>query len=201
MSSQIPPEGDEYNKEREEQLYAGITNRTMLQRRYVEMVGASAPPEQISECLSAIAQTDKDISRLSLELHNSTQGRNLNIFMRRMEAALQEHEGNNTLILAGVNNNLTLLNATVEQMLTTAQRALTVAEDGAARLGKITQELGKLVQDVLSLNHRMDDSQADRKQIHQEVASVKGDVAEVKGVVEDLRREIDTLKQARGDGQ
>jgi hypothetical protein len=189
--SDIPPEGDEYNKEREEQLYAGITNRTMLQRRYAEMVAASAPPEQIHECLSAIAQTDRDIARLSLELHNSTQGRNLNIFMTRMEVALKEHESNNTLILSGVNNSLTLLNLTVEKVLTTARQALTVAKAGAARLGK--------------LEERMSASEADRHQINDRLARIEAIMSarpsqrtqEYQQVADEVIRQL----EARGDGE
>lgn len=200
----IPPEGDAYNKEREEQLYAGITNRTMLQRRYVEMVAAGATQDQINECLSAIAQTDRDISRLSLELHNSTQGRNLNIFMVRMEAALKEYEANNTLLLAGVSNNLNLLNLTVEQVLTTAQEALTVSKAGAARLGKLEDE-------VTALNVRHGEQiaeivgQLQRGEIERRQITDKLDTYIAGNKREELAREVDALKrrmaelEARGD--
>ncbi len=195
--SNIPPEGDAYNKEREEQLYAGITNRTMLQRRYVEMVAAAAPQDQINECLSAIAQTDRDISRLSLELHNSTQGRNLNIFMMRMEAALKENETNNTLLLAGVSNSLNLLNLTVEQVLTTAKEALTVAKAGAARLGKLELQLTELDERD---RQQHEESQRDRKELRDRVDRIERLLADRPRQREiEHQQLLDALQRDRGD--
>ena len=128
MTNIIPPEGDEYNKQREEELYASITNKSMLVRRHAEMLRDGAPLDQIAEAVAAMAQVERDIARISLELHNSTQGRNLNIFLMRFEEAIaanalrmeqivKEKADADTIVLAGINNNLTLYNLTLEQVL------------------------------------------------------------------------------------
>jgi hypothetical protein len=63
-----------------------------------------------------------------------------------LERRLQAYEENNTLLLAGVNNSLQLLNTTVAEVLQIARRALTVAEAGAARLGKLEEDTAVLKQ-------------------------------------------------------
>lgn len=85
----IPPEGDAYNAQRQEELYAAITNRATLARRYAELVrDPDADAEQIRQLTEAMVQVERDIPRLSQELAVSTQGRNLNTFLERLDSSL-----------------------------------------------------------------------------------------------------------------
>lgn len=155
MTERIPPEGDDYNKQREVELYASITNKAMLVRRHAEMLRDEAPLEQIAEAVAAMAQMERDIARLSLELHNSTQGKNLNIFLvrfeeaiaenaARMERILKEKGDSDTLILAGVNNNLTLMNLSVERVLVKVQST----NKAVVALRKSLEDVTKKVADL-----------------------------------------------------
>lgn len=105
--------------------------------------------------------------------------------------ALHSHQADTNLLLAGVADSLAMIQASVQQVLTANKET---------------------VRGLKKMQGQMKESQADRKQIRAEVAGVKEDVAALqarleayiagskRGEVEDLRREIDTLKQARGDG-
>jgi hypothetical protein len=185
VTNAIPPEGDEYNKQREEELYASITNKAMLVRRHAEMLRAGAPLDQIAEAVAAMAQVERDIARLSLELHNSTQGKNLNIFLLRFEQAIaanaermqqivKEKADADTVVLAGINNNLTLYNLTLEKVLVVSrenQQELALAKNERAALAR---QLNDLNDRFLTYEARLDRKRERIEVLETQVRELRG---------------------------
>ena len=87
------------------------------------MLRDAAPLDHLNEATAAMAQMERDIARLSLELHNSTQGRNLNTFLSRMDTSL-----------GGITHQLALLNDNMQMMIL-------VSKESTTRLGKIDRDL------------------------------------------------------------
>ena len=201
----IPPEGDEYNKQRETELYAAITNKAALVRRHAEMLRADAPSEQLNEAVAAMSQMERDIARLSLELHNSTQGRNLNIFMVRMDVSL-----------AGVTNAIEGLRMDLQTSALGAAARLGELEARVDRIDVRHDELDQIQTWRVEADRRLAAiEQADRDGVHTELERIRNELAGVKSILSDrpAKREQeyraiaekaaeDAIKrlEARGDG-
>lgn len=127
----IPPEGDEYNQRRSDDLHAAIANKASLSRRHAEMIRDGAPAEQIAAVIDAIASIEREIPHISKDLAVSVQGRNLTIFLDRMETAI-----------AGFTVELLGLRGDVQQVLLVSKES--------------TRGLKKLERDVQVLKKRMD---------------------------------------------
>lgn len=95
--------------------------------------------------------------------------------------ALHEHQSDTNLLLASVAESLAAIQGSVQQVL--------AAHKETAR------GLKKLSTEVHSLSKRMVASEADRKNIHSEVAGVKGDVADVRSDVAALQRQFESYVQ------
>jgi DNA repair ATPase RecN len=90
-----------------------------------------------------------------------------------LERRLQAYNDEHTILLAGVQNSLQLLNTTVAEVLHTAQQALTVAKAGAARLGKLEKDTATLKRgqarisgEVNELRERLDRKRHELDDIH-----------------------------------
>lgn len=95
--------------------------------------------------------------------------------------------------LTSVAHRLDEITSYVQQSVTIAREALTVAKAGAARLGKLDK-------DVRQLKRAMSESKDDRGQLHVEVAEVKADVAALQARIDaEFERRLAAL-EARGDG-
>lgn len=194
MTKQMPPEGDEYNKQREEELYAAITNKASLARRYAEMLRDAAPLDQLNEATAAMAQMERDIARLSLELHNSTQGKNLTVFLERMDTSL-----------GGVTRQLAMLNESMQLMLL-------VSKESTARLGKIDRDLIDIRkrhdEQISELLRRADEGNAEDQRISREIEELRSEFEtyvkankrnEYEQRLTDLEARRETI-EAHGDG-
>ena len=145
----IPPEGDEYNARRQEELHAAVENKATMTRRFHEMVRDNAPTEQISQVVEVIAQLDREIPHISKDLAVSVQGRNLSIFMDRMGVELAANtkaieravEAATLRALTDVVVSLDQITALVQQGIATGQKALAVAERSIA-IGEKAQQTG-----------------------------------------------------------
>ena len=190
----MPPEGDEYNKQREEELYAAITNKASLARRYAEMLRDAAPLDQLNEATAAMAQMERDIARLSLELHNSTQGKNLTVFLERMDTSL-----------GGVTRQLAMLNESMQLMLL-------VSKESTARLGKIDRDLIDIRkrhdEQISELLRRADEGNAEDQRISREIEELRSEFEtyvkankrnEYEQRLTDLEARRETI-EAHGDG-
>jgi PAS domain S-box-containing protein len=153
VTNSIPPEGDEYNARRQEELHAAILNKAQLSRRYAEMIRTGAPVDQIGAVIDAIAQIDREIPHISKDLAVSVQGRNLTIFLDRMDASLAKMDA--TAALAGVA-------ARLDQQINIVQQILTAHKETVRGLRKLTK-------DVTILKQAAADSQEDRADLRQRI--------------------------------
>lgn len=174
---------------RKNELFATITLLAGVKR---DLIGARG--QRRLTLIERQAQLEADKERLSHEVNSEYMYRNLQAFMNRVD----EYD---------------------------AQRQKEAKETHSG-LAALSGQFRELAADVTQLKKDMVDSQADRQRLHtqdtailQEVAGVKDDVAAIdakfvvlqerleayiagskRHEVGDLRREIDLLKQARGDG-
>jgi len=172
----IPPEGDEYNARRQEELHAAVANKATMTRRMAEMIRDNAPADQISQVIEVIAQLDREIPHISKDLAVSVQGRNLSIFLDRMDASLADSrvalttalEAATLRVLGDVALNLDQITGLVQQGIATGVKALAVAERGIAigeqalaiatageaRMAKVETAVGDLRTELIEIERR-----------------------------------------------
>jgi chromosome segregation ATPase len=164
VTNSIPPEGDEYNARRQEELHAAVLNKSQLTRRMLEMVRADAPTEQIGAVIDAIAQIDREIPHISKDLAVSVQGRNLTIFLDRMDTSLEQSTGR---VLASVQTSLDRMLDSISQVL--------------GRIVKVERE-------VKMLKKGQTVSTAELKKCTIEIADLRGQVKALGAVAETANR-------------
>jgi hypothetical protein len=153
VANSIPPEGDEYNARRQEELHAAVLNKAQLTRRMAEMIRDGAPADQIGLVIDTIAQIDREIPHISKDLAVSVQGRNLSIFLERMDISLVENtraiersvEAATLRALSDVAISLDQITGLVQQGIATGVKALAIAEKGVA-IGEKALVIGKKAQ-------------------------------------------------------
>jgi chromosome segregation ATPase len=205
VTNVIPPEGDEYNARRQEELHAAIANKAQLTRRMSELIHADAPIDQIGAVIDAIASIDREIPHISKDLAVSVQGRNLTIFMDRMDVSLKRTEDAlkakadaDTAVLAAVNSNLTLISLSVEQVLekfTKFEKELGALKKGQSTLAQEVAEVKKQQQEILE---NQDLGEKERAALSQKFDDyIASEHTALAKEVKDLKTRLESL-EARG---
>jgi hypothetical protein len=205
VTTTIPPEGDEYNARRQEELHAAIANKAQLTRRMSELIHAAAPIEQIGAVIDAIASIDREIPHISKDLAVSVQGRNLTIFMDRMDVSLKRTEDAlkakadaDTAVLAAVNSNLTLISLSVERVLkkfTKVEKDVGVLKKGQSTFNIQLTEVKQRQQEILE---KQDLGEKERAALSQKFDDyIASEHTALAKEVADLRARLDVM-EARG---
>jgi len=200
----IPPEGDDYNEERKEALYAAITNEAALVKHHAELVRQGAAQRQIDEVGAAMAQTRRDIARISLELHNSTQGKNLNVFLLRMDMSLaplvKEQEAQRAA-LDSIATSLQFMVAVIPARLAAIEQSIEhVATESANNWGELSARVDKIdarhaeLDDLQKWKEEVTVRMANVEQLDRDALSVRIDR------IEAILADLPTRSEQRDDG-
>lgn len=174
--SDIPTEGDAYNAQRMEDIYAAITNRATLARRYAELVrDPKSTPEQLIALTEAMAQVERDIPRLSQELAVSVQGRNLSVFLDRMEGSLDRHD----------------LKRAAEH-----RESMTALGEVAARLGKTESRLDDHAGLLSDFGETLSETNSKVEQLDTRVGALEDKVELLDATIQHIGSEVTELRTA-----
>ena len=200
MTHAIPPEGDDYNARRQEELHAAVANKATMTRRFHEMVRDNAPAEHIVQVIEVIAQLDREIPHISKDLAVSVQGRNLTIFLDRMEVSLSDNakaieravEMATIRTLTDVAVSLDRLTALVQEGIATGKQALAVgrealaiAKAGEMRMTTIEHQYEEIAQKLMQGEHER--AAIDEKLDLYIAGSKRGDVEALQTEIREMR--------------